>query len=727
MGYRHVVVRRRLLPILLLLPLITTCVSDREPLAVAGHSKSLQSHFVANLLTDPGFEAGGQDWHNSSASGRVVDALRMHDGAAAQRITASALQEFAVYQERAVIAESSYTASGWIATDALDGSHAILEVLWLTVPGLGDSIPPGELLGSDLVGALESTTDWTLVTRSVTVPLGATVARFQLRLELEPDDVGTAWFDDDTLSGPEALDDTPPVVMITSPQAGSTIGGVVTITATATDEGPVARLQFQVNGVNLGAELISPPYQTQLDTHTLPNGPADLTAVAWDTAGNEAVSDAVRVTVFNPPPPAMNIVFILSDDQRVNTMAQMPLTRSLIGTPGVQFVNAFSTTPLCCPARATTLTGLYTHNHHVISNAAPYGAPVFADGSTIATWLQAAGYRTALIGKYLNLYDQKKPWPYQPPGWSYWSAFKVPNYYNYRLVENRKEVPYGSTAANYSTKVLAAKAVAFIDSTPPGQPLFLYFAPFAPHTPATPAPADKTLFGTLPKWRPPAFNEADVSDKPLWVRRLPVLTSAAIKTQDVFRLNQLRSLQAIDRAVRDIVNALIRTGRMGNTAIVFASDNGLSWGEHRYRAKNCLYEECIRVPLMVRAPGISPRVDSSFVALVDLAPTFAEWAGVSPPVPVNGESLVGLLASPGRLWRQELLIEVLGPGDPNSGEGLFSGVRTQRYTYAEHTTGEIELYDMKVDPNQLVNIAGNPANAALIAQLGSLVASLKSQ
>jgi len=470
-----------------------------------------------------------------------------------------------------------------------------------------------------------------------------------------------------------------------------------------------------------------PPYQIDLDTHTLPNGPADLTAAARDTAGNDTVSDPVRVTVFNPPPPAMNIVFIQSDDQRANTMAQMPLTRSLVGTPGVQFVNAFATTPLCCPARATTLTGLYTHNHNVRSNAAPYGAPVFADGSTIATWLQAAGYRTALIGKYLNLYDQKKPWPYQPPGWSYWSAFKAPNYYNYRLVENRKEVLYGSTTANYSTKVLAAKAVAFIDSTPPGQPLFLYFAPYAPHAPATPANADKTLFGTLPKWRPPAFNEADVSDKPLWIRKLPVLTSAAIKTQDAFRLNQLRSLQAVDRAVRDIVNALIRTGRMNNTAIVFASDNGLSWGEHRFRYKNCLYDECIRIPLIVRAPGISPRVDSSFVALIDLAPTFAEWAGVSPPVPVNGQSLIGLLANPGRLWRQELLIEVLGSADPNSGEGLFSGVRTQSYTYAEHTTGELELYDMKVDPNQLTNIAGDPANAGLIAQLSSLVASLKSQ
>ena len=327
----------------------------------------------------------------------------------------------------------------------------------------------------------------------------------------------------------------------------------------------------------------------------------------------------------------------------------------------------------------------------------------------------------------MNMYDKKTPWPYQPPGWSYWSAFKVPNYYSYRLVENRKEVVYGSTTADYSTKVVARKAVAFIDSTPPSQPLFLYFAPFAPHEPATPASADQTLFSTLAKWRPPAFNEADVSDKPLWIRKLPLLTSTQIKTQDAFRLKQLRSLAAVDRGVRDIVNALIRTGRMSNTAIVFASDNGLSWGEHRWRFKDCVYDECIRIPFMVLAPGVAPRVDSSFVALTDLAPTFAEWAGVNPPVSVNGVSLVGLLANPGRPWRQELLIEVLEHAEKNANEGLFSGVRTHRYAYAEHTTGEVELYDMKVDPNQLTNIAGDPANAGLIAQLSSLVASLKSQ
>ena len=727
MGSRHAVPLRLLLVLLPLLPFITTCTTDPASLAVPNRVGSLQSHFVANLLTNPGFEAGGQDWQNASAPGRAVDNLRIHDGAAAERITASALQEFAVFQERSVIAESSYTASGWITTEGLDGAHAVLEVLWLTGSGLSDSIPSAELIGSDQVGQLEGTTDWTFVSRSVTVPAGAAVARFQLRLELEPDDVGTAWFDDDTLSGPEALDDTPPTVMITSPQAGSTIEGIVTITASATDEGPVAGVQFQVNGVNLGSEITSPPYQIDLDTHTLSNGPADLTAAARDTAGNDTVSAPVQVTVFNQPRLPMNIVLILTDDQRASTMAQMPLTMSLIGNPGVRFVNAFATTPLCCPARATILTGLYTHNHNVRSNAPPYGAPAFADGSTIATWLQAAGYRTALIGKYMNMYDKKTPWPYQPPGWSYWSAFKVPNYYSYRLVENRKEVVYGSTTADYSTKVIARKAVAFIDSTPPSQPLLLYFAPFAPHEPATPASSDQTLFSTLAKWRPPAFNEADVSDKPLWIQRLPLLTSTQIKTQDAFRLKQLRSLAAVDRGVRDIVNALIRTGRMSNTAIVFASDNGLSWGEHRWRFKDCVYDECIRIPFLVLAPGIAPRVDSSFVALTDLAPTFAEWAGVSPPVSVNGVSLVGLLANPGRPWRQELLIEVLEHAEKNANEGLFSGVRTHRYAYAEHTTGEVELYDMKVDPSQLTNIAGDPANAGVIAQLSSLVASLKSQ
>jgi arylsulfatase A-like enzyme len=327
----------------------------------------------------------------------------------------------------------------------------------------------------------------------------------------------------------------------------------------------------------------------------------------------------------------------------------------------------------------------------------------------------------------MNRYEFKTPWPYQPPGWSYWAAFKVPKYSSYRLVEKKKEVVYGTSAAHYSTRLLATKAVAFIDSTPAGQPLFLVYAPYAPHEPATPAIQDQTLFASLPKWRPPSYNEADVSDKPLWIRNLPLLSTTTKQAQDKFRLDQLRSLQAVDRAVQDIVNALIRTGRMSSTAIVFVSDNGLSWGEHRYRFKNCFYEECIRIPLIVLAPGTSPRVDNSFVELTDLAPTFADWAGVVPPAAINGRSLVDLLANPSIPWRQEVLIEVLMPGDPNSHEGIFSGVRTQRYAYAEHTNGERELYDMLADPYQLSNIASDPANSALLAQLSSLLAGLKAR
>ena len=373
MGARHVVPRRRLSPIFLLLPLITTCLADPEPLAVNHHSGSLQSHFVANLLSDPGFEAGGQDWQNASAPGRAVDNLHIHGGAAAERITASASQEFAVFQERSVIAESSYTASGWITTEGLNGAHAVLEVLWLTGSGLGDSIPPAARLGSDLVGALGSTTGWTFFTRSVTVPFGATVARFQLRLERELDNVGTAWFDDDTLSGPQALDETPPTVAITSPQAGSTIGGVVTITATATDAGPVAGVQFGVNGVNLGSEVTSPPYQIDLDTHTLPNGPADLTAAARDTAGNN--------TSFRSRPSHGVQSASAPDGYRAHpdrrSAGQYDGADASDHEPDRQSGGAvrqrLSPTPLCCPARATILTGLYPTTTMSDRMLPPYG------------------------------------------------------------------------------------------------------------------------------------------------------------------------------------------------------------------------------------------------------------------------------------------------------------------------------------------------------------------
>ncbi|MEP7325866.1 MAG: sulfatase [Gemmatimonadota bacterium] len=414
-------------------------------------------------------------------------------------------------------------------------------------------------------------------------------------------------------------------------------------------------------------------------------------------------------------PGPLNIVLILTDDQRPNTLAYMPRTLALLAAQGVEFTNAFATTPLCCPSRSSILTGLYTHNHGVLSNVPPAGgAPRFVDTSTVATWLQHAGYRTALIGKYLNAYDQLLPFPHRPPGWSTWRAFKVTDYYNYVLVEDSTQVPFGAAPTDYSTDVLSSEAQAFIESTPDSQPLFLYFAPYAPHNPAIPALQDQGVFSGLPPWRPPSYNEADMSDKPVWVRTIPVVTPELSDTMDLFVQHQIETLLAVDRAVDQLLQTLTRTGRLDRTVIIFTSDNGFSWGEHRLFGKDCVYEECIRVPLIVRGPGIAPRQDGHIVALMDLAPTIARLAGISPPGKVNGVNLVPLWQNPGAPWRQDLLFEVLAQVLQ---VGTFSAVRTDRFVYSELASGERELYDLQSDPFQLTNLASDPSQAGLIATL----------
>jgi arylsulfatase A-like enzyme len=444
--------------------------------------------------------------------------------------------------------------------------------------------------------------------------------------------------------------------------------------------------------------------------------------------GAHARADTIELVVQPVPTPGrLNIVLILTDDQRFNTMQYMPITMSLIGNQGVQFTNAFASTPLCCPSRASILTGLYTHNHHVITNFAPLGgAPAFVDTSTIGTWLQDAGYRTALIGKYLNDYNKLTPWPYRPPGWSVWQAFKLPEYYNYTLVVGTNEVHYTFAPQDYSTDVLTARAVQFIQSTPDSQPLFLYYAPYAPHGPAIPAQQDIGTFNNLPLWRPPSYNEADVADKPVWVQNLASVSQAKSDSNDLFRENQIESLQAEDRAVGQIIQALADAGRLDSTAIIFASDNGITWGEHRYFTKNCAYEECIRVPLMIKAPGVLPRQDDHLVELIDLAPTMAFWARLpAPPAKVNGRSLAPLLTNANAPWRSEILLEVLARLQPPATEALFSAVRTDRYLYSELTTGEKELYDLQNDPFELDNLSGDPAMVGLMAQLKTLLDPLK--
>jgi N-acetylglucosamine-6-sulfatase len=404
-------------------------------------------------------------------------------------------------------------------------------------------------------------------------------------------------------------------------------------------------------------------------------------------------------------PDRPNFVVIVTDDQRWDTLAMMPAVQRLLVDHGMTFTNAFTTTPSCCPSRASLLTGQYSRHTGVFDGSAgnaPGGAPAFDDSSSLATWLDDAGYRTGLVGKYLNDYDEL-PAGYIPPGWDRWFAIAQPGpqirYYDYWLNENGTIVKYGDSASEYSTSVLREKAVRFIGAD---DPFFLYFAPIAPHPPSTPAPEDANA-SLDPGWHPPpSFGEVDVSDKPGGGRpSFSAQDGAKARTE---RLAMARSLLAVDRAVRAIVDAVKASGRMENTYFLFTSDNGFLLGEHRLFGKVWPYEESIRVPLVIRTPDtVAARSSSEPVLNIDLAGTIAELAGLRPGLHQDGRSLVPLLAGREISWRPVFVVEFLGyaPGVPP-----YEGIRTRRYLYVEYRNGDHELYDLRADPFELHNLLG---------------------
>jgi arylsulfatase A-like enzyme len=347
----------------------------------------------------------------------------------------------------------------------------------------------------------------------------------------------------------------------------------------------------------------------------------------------------------------------------------------------------------------------------------------FNDATALPVPLKRSGYRTGYFGKYFNDYSTRAT--YVPPGWSDWRAFNSvgPAYINYTMNENGVTVPYGTGSQNYSTNMITAHAVQFINATPPGQPFFLVYAPTAPHYPSTPDPLDVGAFSGHPAWRPLSYNEADVSDKPSWVKALPLISTTEQDSVDIEHQKQLETMLAVDRGVATMLNALSATGRLGSTVVIYTSDNGLSWGEHRWvDSKLCPYEECIRVPLWIQMPGIAGRVDDHLVQNVDLAPTIAELADVSLMTsPVNGRSLVPLLMDPSAAWRSEIFHETYSLLHPHV------AVRTSQYTYVEYVNGDRELYDLVADPNQMLNVYGDPNYQAVIPDLVALLRILEAQ
>ncbi|MBI2359373.1 MAG: sulfatase [Deltaproteobacteria bacterium] len=420
-----------------------------------------------------------------------------------------------------------------------------------------------------------------------------------------------------------------------------------------------------------------------------------------------------------------NIVFILTDDLDMEGIQAMPQLRKLLIDQGTSLSNFFVTDSLCCPSRSSILRGQYVHNHGIMQNTR--GFQKFRDlgheTSTVATWLKAAGYTTALMGKYLNGYTGKGQETYVPPGWDEWDSpvhRKAYAEFNYRMNENGTIVVYKDAPADYLTDVLARKAKVFIkQAAAKGTPFFLYVATYAPHKPATPAPRHQDLFPNVKAPRTSSFNESDVSAKPAFVRTLPLLNDKQVEKIDQLYRKRLQSLQA-----------------------VFTSDNGFHLGQHRLMpGKQTAYDEDIHVPLVIRGPGIPAGHSVSHLTLeTDLAPTFAEWAGVVPPGFVDGRSLAPLFKfNPPSLreWRQGVLIEGYPVPEPflSRFDGIFLhgpatlpvyvAVRSMDHLYVEYETGERELYDLRKDPAQLTNGYAS-APAGLRARLSSWIARVRS-
>lgn len=452
-----------------------------------------------------------------------------------------------------------------------------------------------------------------------------------------------------------------------------------------------------------------------------------------------------RPATAQPGRPRPNIIFVMTDDQEFGSHATyMPRLKALVADRGVSFSNAFVTDPVCGPSRASVLTGQYVHNHGVLDNGPPIGGfPKFYDTgkerSTIATWLQAAGYRTFLAGKYMNFYPSARPGldRHVPPGWDeFFGVFFPESYYEYQVNENHRLVGYQDAPQDYLTDVVAGKVLAFLDrrKREDDRPFFIHLSPFAPHRPAVPAPRHEALFPDARPPRSPSFNEEDVSDKPAWVREgLPPLTPEEIeKTDELFR-ERIRTLQAVDEMLERIVRLLEEQGELDNTYIVYFSDNGFQFGAHRMPyGKGDPYEESIRVPLIVRGPGVPAGRTLPQMALnIDLAPTFAAWAGVAPPASVDGRSLLPLLGAtplPERSWRGDFLVEHWTRERSSGGEpgGIpeYAALRTRDHVYVEYVTGEKELYDLKRDPWQMQNAAVS-ADPRLLRRLAGRLEELK--
>jgi len=446
-----------------------------------------------------------------------------------------------------------------------------------------------------------------------------------------------------------------------------------------------------------------------------------LLAVLAAGAGAQAPPPSLLAPPPAPPPaaPPANIVFVLTDDLSWDLVPHMPAVRQL-QRDGATFSRYIVSNSLCCPSRTSIFTGRLPHNSRVQANVPPLGGykQFLAAGngaSTYATSLQMAGYRTALMGKFLNGYLAQRDPPL--PGFSDWKAV-ANGYRQYDYVLNDNGVPtYLEGPGSFHNSILTRDAEAFIDSSAATRtPFVLELSSFSPHAPFVAAPQDEGAFPFLHVPRKGAFAKAN-RDAPDWLAGRPPLRRSQKRRMDRVRMKRAEAVQAVDRMVASVRARLAATGLAGNTYFVFTSDNGFHTGEHRLLAgKQTVFDTDIRVPLIVAGPGVPPGTRTDVLAQnTDLRPTFEAMAGRPVSTDVDGVSLLPWLQVPALLGgRGAALVEHVqaarrpgidpdAQGRPAGNPPDYTALRLPNATYVEYVTGEFEYYDLLEDPDQRTN------------------------
>jgi N-acetylglucosamine-6-sulfatase len=479
------------------------------------------------------------------------------------------------------------------------------------------------------------------------------------------------------------------------------------------------------------------------------------------------LTTVVACSTSTAPPPRVsgaarpNIVFILADDLSWNLVnARITPHLAALERRGETFDHFVVADSLCCPSRASIFTGLFPHDTGVLSNAPPDGGyPAFQkhhlDQQSYSVALSSAGYRTAMLGKYLNAYgdsgtgDGVRRSDGVPPGWSDWHVSNISGYDEFHFWQNDNGTWHHYLGKrNYGVDVINAQAQEFIRRSS-GSPFAVEIATYAPHEPYTPAPRNAHDFPGLTEPRDPSFD-TNVTDAPLWLGQRRALRPHQIAAIDAGYRSRAQAMEAVDKLLADTEQTLASQGELDKTYLVFASDNGYHLGQHRlYKGKQTAFDTDIRVPLVIAGPDVpAGRTVHQVVQNTDLFPTFLELAGLRTHHAIDGHSLVALLHPDAivadRRWRTVALVEHEGytkPGDPDFDAGStvpttyeairisaprlpgFTGPVEALYVEYEDQQREVEYYDIERDPYELHNMA-NQLTAGQRAELHRILTAL---